>query len=83
MALALVPLDHAEEAYELLKNNSPTALNELFNYFEQQWLKRVSIRYWNVSKIEFRTNNFCECNILSVSFSNITFFLFSSMAQQV
>ena len=30
IALASVPLHHAEEAYELLENNSPTTLNEFF-----------------------------------------------------
>lgn len=66
MALALVPLEFVEEAYELLKNDSPKALTEYFTYFEKQWLKRIPIKYWNASNLEFRTNNFCECNIFSL-----------------
>ncbi|CAF1165111.1 unnamed protein product [Rotaria sordida] len=60
MALALLPQDHIEEAFELLKNESPEELIDFFKYFHNQWLKRIPKKYWNVSNLEFRTNNICE-----------------------
>ncbi|CAF3841949.1 unnamed protein product [Rotaria sp. Silwood1] len=41
MALALLPPDHLEEAFELLKNDSPEELIDFFKYFQNQWLKCV------------------------------------------
>ena len=65
MALALLPLDYVEEAFELIKNKSTTEMIDFFKYFEKQWIKRVPSRYWNVSTLEFRTNNFAEGSCLS------------------
>ncbi|CAF1584841.1 unnamed protein product [Rotaria magnacalcarata] len=60
MALALLPEEHVEEAFELLKNDSPEEMSDFFEYFQKQWLKRVPKKYWNVSNLEFRKNNICE-----------------------
>ncbi|CAF5224096.1 unnamed protein product, partial [Rotaria magnacalcarata] len=60
MALALLPEEHVEEAFELLKSDSPEEMSDFFEYFQKQWLKRVPKKYWNVSNLEFRTNNICE-----------------------
>ncbi len=67
MALALLLHEHVDEALELLKKDSPEEMAEFFKYFEKQWLKRVPTKYWNVSDLEFRTNNFCESNLLFFS----------------
>ncbi len=64
MALALLPLEHIQKAFELLKNNSPEEMEDVFHYFEHQWLKRVLLQYWNVPTLEFRTNNFAEGNFV-------------------
>ncbi|CAF1474881.1 unnamed protein product [Rotaria sordida] len=60
MALAPLPADYVEEAFELLEDDSPEDMAEFFLYFWKQWLKRVPKKYWNVLTLEFRTNNFTE-----------------------
>ncbi|CAF1349619.1 unnamed protein product [Rotaria sordida] len=62
MALALVPLEYVEEAYELLKNDSPKALAEFFTYYEKQWLKPWHNRFNNrVEKHHPNMWHFLEC----------------------
>jgi hypothetical protein len=60
MALALLPAEYVEEAFDLLEEDSPEDMAEFLEYFRKQWLKRVPKKYWNVSVLEFRTNNFTE-----------------------
>ena len=60
MALALLPCDYVNEAYELLKENASDEFVDFFDYFEKQWLKKVLPKYWNGSSLEFRTNNYAE-----------------------
>ncbi|CAF1465953.1 unnamed protein product [Rotaria sordida] len=60
MALALMPFEHIQKAFELLKKDSPEEMEDFFHYFENQWLKRIPPKYWNVPTLEFRTNNFAE-----------------------
>ena len=67
MALALLPCDHVEEAYELLKGNASEDLAEFFDYFQRQWLKKMPPKYWNASTLEFRTNNYSEDILMSYS----------------
>ncbi len=62
MALALLPAEYVGEAFELLEDDSPEELVEFLQYFRKQWLKRVPKKYWNVSMLKFRTNNFTEGN---------------------
>jgi hypothetical protein len=82
MALALLPGEYVEEAFELLEDDSPEELVEFLQYFRKQWLKRVPKKYWNVSMLEFRTNNFTEGNFHF--FCKIcTFLLTLRLAQQV
>ncbi len=64
MALALLPIEHVEEAAELLQNDSPAEMPQLFNYFKYQWLKRIPPKYWNVGSLDFRTNNYSEGELL-------------------
>lgn len=66
MALALLPVDLVDQAYEKLKEVSPQEMSEFFSYFKRQWLKRVSPTYWNVSNLQFRTNNYTEGSNISV-----------------
>ena len=63
MALALMPKEHVEEAFEVLKENSPAELADFFSYVQQQWFKRVPPEYWVVSDLDWRTNNFAEVNV--------------------
>ncbi|CAF3710819.1 unnamed protein product [Rotaria socialis] len=60
MALALLPIELIEEAVQLIEDDSLTEMADFFRYFKYQWLTRVPPKYWNVSTLEFRTNNFAE-----------------------
>lgn len=60
MALALIPNEHVEEAFELVKENSPSEMIGFFDYLQEQWFKRVPPDYWVVSDLDWRTNNFVE-----------------------
>jgi hypothetical protein len=82
MGLALLPIEHVEEAAKLLEDDSPPEMADFFKYFKYQWLKRVSPKYWNVGTLEFRTNNFCEGEL--VFFLKLYIYLLSyRLAQQV
>lgn len=65
MALALLPIELIPEAAQLLEDESPAEMAEFFKYFKYQWLTRMPQKYWNVSTLEFRSNNFCEGKLLS------------------
>ncbi|CAF4818552.1 unnamed protein product, partial [Rotaria magnacalcarata] len=60
MALALLPIELIEEAVQLLEDDSLPEMKDFFKYFKYQWSTRVPPKYWNVSTLEFRTNNFAE-----------------------
>ncbi|CAF1023652.1 unnamed protein product [Rotaria sordida] len=64
MALALLPIELIEEAVKLLEDDSLPEMANFFKYFKYQWLTRVPPKYWNVSTLEFRTNNFAEGELL-------------------
>ena len=49
MALALLPREHVEEAFEAWKETSPTEMTDFFDYCLRQWFIGVSPNYWNVS----------------------------------
>jgi hypothetical protein len=66
MALALLPIELIEEAAQLLENDSLEEMTDFFKYFKYQWLTRVPPKYWNVSTLEFRTNNFAEGELWSL-----------------
>ena len=75
MALALLPVEYVEEAFDLLEEDSHEDVSEFMENFRKQWLKRIPKKYWNVSVLEFRTNNFSEGNLYS--FCKICMFLLS------
>lgn len=67
MALALMPVSLVLQAYDDLYDSvlesSSTNFNlikPLFDYFENQWTKKVEIDRWNVYGIAMRTNNNAE-----------------------
>ena len=67
MALPLMPVSLVLQAYDDLQDSilesSPTkydTLRSLFNYFDNQWIKKVDIQKWNVYGIKMRTNNNAE-----------------------
>ena len=67
MALALMPVSLVLQAYDdlldsVLESSSANfnLLKPLFDYFENQWIKKVDVVRWNVYGIEMRTNNNAE-----------------------
>lgn len=67
MALALMPVSLVIETFDDLHDlifQLPSAkcdlLKSLFNYFENQWIKRVDVKTWNVYGLKLRTNNNAE-----------------------
>ncbi len=67
MALALMPASLVLQAYDDLYDSvlelSSTKFNllkPLFDYFENQWIKKVDIYKWNVYGTKMRTNNNAE-----------------------
>jgi len=67
MALPLLPISLVVETFDSLCDSVLEAsstkfklLEPLFKYFENQWIKKVEIKRWNVYGIQMRTNNNCE-----------------------
>ncbi|CAF3028998.1 unnamed protein product [Rotaria sp. Silwood2] len=60
MALALLPRNKVESAFEHLANNHPSSINDLFNYFKDFWIEKVPIDLWNVHDLKVTTNNNAE-----------------------
>ncbi|CAF3845879.1 unnamed protein product [Rotaria sp. Silwood1] len=64
MALPLLPEPVIEDTYdELIRNSSITMrkkLNDLLEYFDEQWFNKVPISQWCVHGLSIRTNNNAE-----------------------
>ena len=67
MALPLMPISLVVSAFDELfdsllqgKLSNNAQLKLLFDYFENQWLKNVDLKLWNVYELEMRTNNNAE-----------------------
>ena len=65
MALALLPVNKVELAFQPLADNHSESLDELFAYFESCWMETTSIDLWNVFDLKMRTNNNAEVKTLS------------------
>jgi hypothetical protein len=76
MALALLPLDKVQIAFDDLRTSTPEnvmqTLHQLFVYFDNHWMKTVPLELWNAHGQSHRTNNVCEGNsyfkLFSVSY---------------
>jgi hypothetical protein len=60
MALALVPVDKVEFAFQQVAREAPRSLKPLTDYFNRYWMTKVKWTLWNVSDVELRTNNIVE-----------------------
>lgn len=67
MALALMPvalvIETFDDLHDLIFQLPPAKcdlLKSLFNYFENQWIKRIDVKRWNVYGLKLRTNNNAE-----------------------
>jgi hypothetical protein len=62
MPVSLV-LQAYDDLYDSILESSLTKFNlikPLFDYFENQWIKKVDIQRWKVYRIKMRTNNNAE-----------------------
>ncbi|RNA32908.1 Ragulator complex LAMTOR3, partial [Brachionus plicatilis] len=61
-ALALVPIDKVQVGLEILKSVQPAdaKCTQLLDYFEKQWIKKISPKVWNHFDSVTRTNNKVE-----------------------
>ncbi|CAF4808973.1 unnamed protein product, partial [Rotaria sp. Silwood1] len=60
MALALVPIDKLELAFQKVAHEAPRSLKPLTDYFNRYWMTKVKWTLWNVSDVELKTNNIVE-----------------------
>ncbi|CAF3411283.1 unnamed protein product [Rotaria socialis] len=60
MVLPLLPLHEVEFAFEEPTEQRPDVLAPIFVYFDNYWMKQISLTLWNVSDLKTRTNNNCE-----------------------
>jgi hypothetical protein len=60
MALGFAPLLLVRNLFDTFRRQSSQTLDQLFTYFEQQWLVAISAKMWNVYGVGIRTNNDCE-----------------------
>ncbi len=60
MALALVPYEQIESAFEIIASEAPRSIKPLIKYFNGYWMTKVKWTLWNVSDVEIKTNNFVE-----------------------
>jgi hypothetical protein len=63
MALSLMPVSEVEKQFQRMRALAPSSLDDLFIYFERQWVKgNISLSLWNVNDSDDRTNNTSEGN---------------------
>ena len=63
MALSLMPLSEVEHQFHRLRQVSSPSLDDLFQYFDRQWIKgNVALSMWNFHELNHRTNNISEGN---------------------
>ena len=67
MAIPLLPVSVViqtfDDLYDTVLQSSSTkidSLKPLFDYYENQWIKKVGIERWNVYGLRMRTNNNAE-----------------------
>ncbi|CAF3509552.1 unnamed protein product [Rotaria sp. Silwood2] len=71
MALILMPIEEIEGQFKRIREISSTALDDLFIYFERQWINgNVPLSMWNVNVVDDRTNNVSDGNQKLFLFKN-------------
>jgi hypothetical protein len=73
MALALLPLNQVELAFNDIVTDSPHCIQQLLNYFKSYWMTKVKLSLWNVAEFDVRTNNNVEGTCLSFSSIKLLF----------
>ena len=73
MALPLIKHDAADAAIDLLTKNVPVndpLLDRFNDYFQNQWIMRIPMTYWNIGPKQIRCNNAVEGIISRLRISN-------------
>ena len=63
MALPLIKHDATDAAIDLLIENVPVSdplLIKFCDYFKNQWIIRIPMKYWNIGAQQIRCNNAVE-----------------------
>jgi len=73
MALALLPLNQVQHAFNDIVTDSPRCIQQLVDYFKSYWMTKVKLSLWNVAELDVRTNNNVEGTCLSFSSIKLLF----------
>lgn len=61
IALSLIPMSEVERQFKRLRTISSNTLDDLFVYFDRQWINgNVPMSMWNFHELSHRTNNISE-----------------------
>jgi hypothetical protein len=67
MALPLIPFDHIQYVFDKIENEAPDSMKPLVDYFDRYWITKMKWSLWNVSGVEYRTNNMVEGELFHFS----------------
>ncbi len=63
MALSMILLNQVERQFQRIRAVSSTSLDDLFTYFDRQWINgNIPLSMWNFYDLNHRTNNISEGN---------------------
>ncbi|CAF1603063.1 unnamed protein product [Adineta ricciae] len=63
IALSLMPLQEAERQFKCFRNIASESVEDLFTYFERQWIsEKVPLTMWNFHELDHRTNDILAGN---------------------
>jgi len=63
MGLSLMPVCEVEQQFKRIRGVSSSSLDDLFVYFEHQWINgTIPLAMWNSHELDHRTNNVSEGN---------------------
>ncbi|CAF0801757.1 unnamed protein product [Rotaria sordida] len=63
MALSLMPIYQVEQQFKRIRDTSSSSLDDLFVYFDHQWINgTIPLFMWNSYELDHRTNNISEGN---------------------
>jgi hypothetical protein len=61
MALGLMPICEVERQFKRLRAIASSSLDDLFTYFNRQWINgNIPLSMWNSHSLDHRTNNISE-----------------------
>ncbi|CAF3916211.1 unnamed protein product [Rotaria sordida] len=61
MALSLMPIYQVEQQFKRIRDTSSSSLDDLFVYFDHQWINgTIPLSMWNSYGLDHRTNNISE-----------------------